>query len=85
MQIDLVDPAAQARRKGLGGCFARINGARSHAEVGLLLIESPRQDGGRSQDAGGKHHDESRQKGASDLGAKALNERSVLMPSSLRR
>jgi hypothetical protein len=43
LQIDLIDPAAEARRQGLGIALARENGGVPAAAVGLLLIKSPRQ------------------------------------------
>jgi hypothetical protein len=80
IQVDLVDPTAQARCECLGGCLARINRARSDVEDGLLLIEGPGQGDAGSKDADGTDRDECRRKGTPDLVANDADERSVLAP-----
>jgi len=58
--------------KVLGGCFAPNQRCPFPRRRRLLLIESPGQAAPRTKGAGGTQHDESRQKCASDLVAKAL-------------
>jgi hypothetical protein len=79
VQIDLVNPAAEAGRERLSDALARVYGGEPAAAVGLLLIESPGQGGAGSQRAGGEHDDKSRWHGAPKPVGQALNERRVLL------
>ena len=66
VQIDLVEPAAEAGREGLGEAV-RGRKVAVHGVVGLLLIESPRQSGAGSQRAGPADDDENSWDGAPEL------------------
>jgi hypothetical protein len=64
MQIDLVYATAETCCEGLGEAAVRGDGITRAAAVGLLLIESPGEGGGRSERASRAGDDESRQKRA---------------------